>query len=77
MPTRFLTTPEPPRILTPAASDHATSTMYTGILAIMGRPIALSIDAMTSGNKVYPMMHTDWKNELPHVLAFEGQSQPR
>lgn len=59
-------------MLMPAASDHATSTMYTGILAIIGRPNALRSDAMTSGNNVYPMMHTDWKNELPHMSVLDG-----
>lgn len=52
MPTRFFTTPEPPRMLTPAANDHAMSTMYTGTRAIVGRRRALSIAAMTSGKRV-------------------------
>jgi hypothetical protein len=39
-------------ILTPAASDHAMSTRYTGILTIMGMPTALSSAAMTSGKSV-------------------------
>jgi hypothetical protein len=51
-------------MLTPAAKDHAMSARYTGIRAIVGRPNALSIAAMTRGNRVYPMMQTDWKKEL-------------
>jgi hypothetical protein len=34
-----------------------------------GRLRALRSDAMTRGNKVYPMMHTDWKKELARELA--------
>ena len=64
MPTRFFTTPEPPRMLTPAANDHAISTVYTGMRAIFGRWRALSSAAMTSGKSVYPMMQIDWKKEL-------------
>jgi hypothetical protein len=59
-----LTTPLPPRILTPAANDHATSTRYTGILAICGRFKAESNDAMTSGKRVYPITQILWANEL-------------
>ena len=70
MTTRFFTTPDPPRMLTPAASDHRTSTIYTGIRAIAGSCRALRSDAMTRGNKVYPMMHTDWKKELFEELAI-------
>lgn len=33
-------------------------------------PNALMTDAMTSGKSVYPMMHTDWKNDLAFRLAF-------
>lgn len=64
MPTLFLRTPEPPRILIPAARDHAIKTRYTGIRAMVGSPIALSRAAMTRGKRVYPMMQTDWKNKL-------------
>ena len=52
MPTRFRTTPEPPKMLTPAAKDHATNTRYTGIRAMVGSPSALSMAAMTKGNSV-------------------------
>ena len=52
MPTLFLTTPEPPRMLIPAAIDQAISTRYTGTLAMTGRPKADNIEAMTSGNSV-------------------------
>lgn len=52
MPTRFLTTPEPPMMLTPAANDHAMRTRYTGILTIIGIPTALRREAMTSGKSV-------------------------
>lgn len=64
MPTLFLRTPEPPRILIPAARDHAIKTRYTGIRAMVGSPIALSRAAMTRGKSVYPMIQTDWKKEL-------------
>lgn len=50
--TRFFTTPLPPRMLTPAASDHRPSTLYTGILTIQCTLTALSTDAMTIGNSV-------------------------
>ena len=64
MPTRFFNTPEPPRILIPAARDHAIKTRYTGIRGIVGRPMALRRAAITKGKSVYPIMQTDWKNEL-------------
>lgn len=64
MPTRLRNTPDPPRILTPAASDHAIRTRYTGMRAIVGRPKALSREAITRGKSVYPIIQTDWKNEL-------------
>jgi hypothetical protein len=52
MQTRFLTTPEPPIMLTPAASDQAMRTIYTGIRMMTGIPIALRSEAMTRGNSV-------------------------
>ena len=65
--TLFLTTPDPPKMLTPAANDHATSTMYTGMRAIMNSPTALSSDAMTRGKIVYPKIETDCMKELDIV----------
>jgi len=62
--TLFFTTPDPPRMLTPAANDHATSTMYTGIRAIVNNPSALSSAAMTRGKMVYPRIETDCMKEL-------------
>jgi hypothetical protein len=35
-----------------------------GTRAIVPSRRALSIAAMTSGKRVYPMMHIDWKKEL-------------
>ena len=64
MPTLFLTTPLPPRILTPAASNQAMRTRYTGTRTTMGMPRALSKAAMTRGNRVYPMMQILCAKEL-------------
>lgn len=58
MPTRFFTTPLPPKMLTPAAKDHATRNRYTGTRATVGMPKAERSAAITKGNKVYPMMQT-------------------
>jgi hypothetical protein len=58
-------------MLTPAARDQAISAMYTGIRAKVGKPRALRRAAITKGNKVYPMMQTDWKNELENGLLAE------
>jgi hypothetical protein len=52
MPTRFFTTPEPPMMLIPAASDQATSTIYTGTRTTRGMLNALSNAAIESGNIV-------------------------
>jgi hypothetical protein len=59
-------------MLTPAASDQAARTRYTGILGINGRPTALSSEAMTRGKSVYPMMDTDWKKALPELASRRG-----
>lgn len=36
---------------------------------------ALSRAAMTSGNRVYPMMQIDWKNELRCVSAIRHEDK--
>ena len=51
-------------MLIPAASDQATSTMYTGTRTMSGIPNALSKAAIESGNIVYPIILIDWKKEL-------------
>lgn len=61
-------------MLTPAAKDHSINTMYTGIRAMLGMLTALRSDAMTSGKSVYPMIQTDWKNDLFHVLVSRTRS---
>lgn len=74
MPTRFCTTPLPPRILTPAASDHATRTRYTGILGMVGSPRADISEAMTRGKRVYPMIHMLCAKDLRGGVDYQQDS---
>jgi hypothetical protein len=56
--TLFLTTPLPPRILTPAAKLHKKHIEYTGTLTTACTWNALRSAHTTTGNSVYPMIET-------------------
>lgn len=72
MPTRFCTTPLPPRMLTPAARDQRTRMMSIGMRATVVRRMAENMAARTRGNSVYPMMQTLWANELRIEVWLAG-----